>query len=876
MDERRRTTADQPGSGQEALPGAFRLGYPLLRGRWDEMVTGHGALRPHWEPFIEALSALPDQEMQSRWEGAQRLIRENGVTYNVYGDPRGLDRPWQLDPVPLLIAPEEWKSIEAALVQRASLMNHILADLYGNQDMLLEGMIPPALVYANPAYLRPLRHAAVPGGVHLHLYAVDIARDENGQWWVMADRCEAPSGVGYALENRAIVSRTLSDIMRTLPVEPLAPFVQKLSDALNGLTPRNRETPRSVLLTPGPYNETYFEHAYLARQLGFTLVESEDLTVRDSRVFLKTLDGLQPVDIILRRTDGAFCDPVELRGDSALGIAGLVQAVRRGTVVVANSLGSGVLEGGALAPFLPGLCRRLLGEDLSMPTVPTWWCGGEAECEHVLSRMDKLVIKAALPGGLRMIPQFGERLTKDKKAELIAAIRRRPKDFIGQERPKLSSAPVWSKGGEMEPRPTMLRVFLAAHDGGYVAMPGGLPRVAAESGGAMVSMQQGGGSKDTWVQAERHDRPIIAHKSLPVRVKLVRGSLDLPSRVADNLFWFGRYVERAEDTTRLLRAALSRAGSSAGFGAAEELPVALELLRRVFKPPQEQANEVAAIARMAFDPEHGVGLHATVERVGRMASLVRDRLSADTWRAVSRLSEAVKAVGGNKLRPNIQDKLAALNDVILAGEALSGLAMENMTRGLSWRFVDIGRRLERAVHVVDLLSGVLAHEDGVGGPELDVLLEISDSSITYRSRYLSSPQFAPVLDLLLADESNPRSLAFQLAALGTHMEHLAANRRATFYGPLQRQTIWLTGAVRTADIEALCRPDEDGERRNLDGFLEVLRSKMWELSETLTREYFTHAVSRSSAPATMPMPLYDPRPESQPASRTEPASGAQP
>lgn len=854
MEERRRTAADQPGSRQETLPGVFRLGYPLLRERWDEMVSETGDLRPHWDSFIGSLSALPAQEMQNRWDGAQRLIRENGVTYNVYGDPRGLDRPWQLDPVPLLISPQDWQGIEAALTQRATLMNRILADLYGGQDMLLEGMIPPALVYANPAFLRPLRHVPVPGDVYLHLYAVDIARDENGQWWVMSDRCEAPSGVGYALENRAIVARTLSDVMRTLPVEPLMPFVQKLSDTLNGLAPRNRETPRSVLLTPGPYNETYFEHAYLARQMGFTLVESEDLTVRDNRVFLKTLDGLQPVDTILRRTDGAFCDPVELRGDSALGIAGLVQAVRAGSVVMANALGSGLLEGGALGPFLPGLCRRLLGEDLAMPTVPTWWCGGDKECQHVLSRIDKLVIKPALPASLRMAPQFGESLGREKKDELIAAIRRRPQDYIGQARPKLSTAPVWSTGGEMEPRPTMLRVFLAAHDGGYIAMPGGLTRVAAERGGTMVSMQQGGGSKDTWVLAERHDRPVLPHKSAPVRVKLVRGALDLPSRVADNLFWFGRYVERTEDTTRLLRAALSRAGNAAGFGAAEELPVALELLRRVFRPPQEQATEVAAIARMAFDPDHGVGLHATVERVGRMASLVRDRLSADTWRAVSRLSEAVKAVGGKKLRPNIQDKLAALNDVILSVEALSGLAMENMTRGLSWRFVDIGRRLERGVHVVDLLSGVLAHEDGVGEPELDVLLEISDSSITYRSRYLSSPQFAPVLDLLLADESNPRSLAFQLAALSAHMDHLAANRRDAFYGALQRQTIWLTGAVRTADMVALGRPDEDGGRRNLDGFLEVLRSKLWELSETLTREYFTHAVSRSSAPATMPMP----------------------
>lgn len=861
MDERRRGAAARPGPDQEdfpleqeALPGAFRLGYPLLRGRWDEMAEADGALRPHWETFIDALSSLPGQEMQSRWEAAQRIIRENGVTYNVYGDPKGLDRPWRLDPVPLLIAPDEWKSIEQALIQRATLMNRILSDLYGPQDMLLEGMIPPALVYAHPNFLRPLRNVPVAGNIHLHLYAVDIARDHDGRWWVMEDRCEAPSGAGYALENRSIVSRSLSDLMRSLPVEPLGPFFQKFSDTLTGLTPRNRETPRAVLLTPGPYNETYFEHAYLVRQLGFTLVESEDLTVRDNRVYLKTLDGLQPVDVILRRTDGSFCDPVELRGDSALGVAGLVQAVRAGSVVMANALGSGVLEGGALAPFLPGLCRRLMGEDLAMPAVPTWWCGGDKECAHVLDNIDTLMIKPALPGGPRIPAQSGEHLSQGKKAELVAAIRRNPMDYVGQERLKFSAAPVWSQG-EMTPRPVMLRVFLAAHEGSYIAMPGGLTRVAAERGAAVVSMQQGGGSKDTWVLAERHDRPAILHKSVPVHTKLLRGSLDLPSRVADNLFWFGRYVERCEDTTRLLRAALSRAGSAAGLGAAEELPVALNLLRRVFKPPKEYSKELSAIVRMAFDPRRETSLAATVERVGHMASLVRDRLSADTWRAVSRLADVIKEVENGKKRPSVQDRLAALNDVILAGEALSGLAMENMTRGLSWRFVDIGRRLERSVHVIDLWSGAMLHEGGVTTPGLDVLLEVSDSSITYRSRYFSSPQFAPVLDLLLADESNPRSLGFQLAALAGHMEHLAANRRLLFYGPLQRQIIWLTGAVRTADIEALSRPDEDGDRCNLDGFLEVLRSRMWELSETLTQEYFTHAVSSSSAPASMPAPL---------------------
>jgi uncharacterized alpha-E superfamily protein len=386
----------------------------------------------------------------------------------------------------------------------------------------------------------------------------------------------------------------------------------------------------------------------------------------------------------------------------------------------------------------------------------------------------------------------------------------------------------------------MLRVFLVAFDDTYVAMPGGLTRVAAERSGTIVSIQEGGGSKDTWLLADKAVRASVPARLPSGPVKLLRGAHDLPSRVADNLFWFGRYLERGEDTARLLRAALSRAGSMAGYGAAEELPVALGLLGRRFRldlAPNEKAR-VAALTGSAFDASVTDSLRFTAEKVHRMASLARDRLSADTWRAVNRLLEVVSAVHpGPQLI--FDDALNALNNLVLASESLSGLVMENMTRGLAWRFVDFGRRLERSIHVVELISGALAQEGGIGGAVLDVLLEVSDSSMTYRSRYLSAPQFAPVLDLLMADESNPRSLGFQLAALAAHCDQFAVNRRSDFLRPEQRLMLWCTGAVRTADPEVLCQPDEDS-------FLEVLRTKLWELSQVVTSEYFAHTEAGSS------------------------------
>jgi uncharacterized circularly permuted ATP-grasp superfamily protein/uncharacterized alpha-E superfamily protein len=832
-------------SRQGVLPGALRLGYSPPRGSWDEMFGADGLPRPHCEGFFSFLSTLTKEEMRRRSDLGLRLIRENGVTFNVYGGRDGLDRPWQLDPLPMMITAEEWRAIESALVQRATLLNLVLSDLYGPQNLLAHGDLPPVPILSNPGYLRPLKDVRVPRGTYLHLYAADIARTPAGRWQVVSDRCEAPSGAGYALENRAIIGRLLADAMRDQKVRTLTPFFQKMRDSLLELSPRSRETPRIVLLTPGPYNETFFEHAYLARQLGYTLVEGEDLTMRDGRVWLKTLEGLQPIDVILRRTTGPFCDPLELRSDSVLGVAGLTRAVRAGSVVVANALGSGVIEGGVLSPFLPALARTLLGEDLRMESVPAWWCGREPDMSHVLANLERLVIKPSFPRPGKVATLFGERLSESRRTELAAQIRERPREFLAQERIRLSTTPVWN-GEALDSRPMMLRVHLVAHGDGYAAMPGGLGRVAGEAGGSMVSLQSGGGNKDVWVLADKAERAPVGVRSQG-QVRLIRGARDLPSRVADNLYWFGRYVERADNTTRMLRAALARAGSTAAFGAADELPIAVGLLGRLFKtgPAVTDEEKLAAIIASAFGASHTDGLRFTAERVHRMASLTRDRLSPDTWRAVNHLLQAahsIESVG----RLQVEDALSGLNNLVLACEALSGLVMENMTRGLAWRFVDVGRRLERAVHMLDLLSGVLPSSEGPGTPSLEVLLEISDSTMTYRSRYQSTPQFAPVWDLLLVDESNPRSLGFQLAALADHMDMLAAHRRVTFLGPEQRLTVWLTGAVRTVEVERLCVADEDGEVHALARYMEALRSKLWELSEEVTRQYFTHSAARGS------------------------------
>ena len=413
-------------------PWRFLQDYRPLQGVYDEMLAPTGALRAQCEAFVASVEAMGQQEFAQRRDNARRAIRENGVTYNVYGDPQGVDRPWDLDMVPLVVAADDWSHLERGLAQRTRLLNMILSDLHGPQRLLQRGVLPPSLALGNPAFLRPCHGIPVPRGLYLHMHGVDLARSPQGDWLVIADRTQAPSGAGYALENRLVMLHSLPEAFRSAHIQRLAAFFRVQRDTLAALAPESAQPAKVVLLTPGPYNETYFEHAYLARYLGFTLVEGGDLTVRDRRVFIKTLEGLQPVNVIFRRLDDGFCDPLELRGDSFLGVAGLVDAVRAGHVAVANALGSGLVETAAILPFLPALCRELLGEELRLASVPTWWCGQPDHLEHVLANLETLVVKPAFPVK-GQDPIFGQRLSVRERSELSATIRARPEDFVAQD-----------------------------------------------------------------------------------------------------------------------------------------------------------------------------------------------------------------------------------------------------------------------------------------------------------------------------------------------------------------------------------------------------------------------------------------------------------
>jgi uncharacterized circularly permuted ATP-grasp superfamily protein/uncharacterized alpha-E superfamily protein len=819
-------------------------GYHPLEGTYDEMVAAPGVLRPHCEGFVRSLEALGQHEFASRWEGAKRSIRENGVTYNVYGDPQGVDRPWELDMVPLLISPAEWTRIETALIQRTTLLNLILGDLYGPRTLLGAGLLPPSLVFSNPAFLRTCHGIRVPHGIHLHLHAVDLARSPDGQWWVLADRTQAPSGAGYALENRIVLGRSLPEAFRDCQVHRLASFFRAQRDTLMALAPQPHDQPKVVLLTPGPYNETYFEHAYLARYLGFSLVEGGDLTVRDRRVFIKTLEGLQPVDVIFRRLDDSFCDPLELRSDSSLGVAGLVEAARAGNVTVANALGSGVIETAAIMPFLPALCRHLLGEDLMLPSVPTWWGGQPRDLQHMLEHLDQLVVKRAFPTEARE-PVFGRKLSDREKSLLAAELGTRPDHFVAQEQVTLAAAPVWHQH-RMEPRPVVFRTYVAAASDSYTVMPGGLTRVSSTHDVPIVSMQRGGGSKDTWVLSEGpvSSVTLLAPAGSPTRPE--RAGSDLPSRVAESLFWLGRYAERAEHAIRLLRSVVARL-TDLDSSDPRELSALLHVLVDLEMLPERFAEHVPLrelevdMLSFIFKENPHSGLRRTLNELRRIAAVVRDRLSIDTWRILNQLHQDLRLRHG---RVQFDDVLAHLNRMITDLAAFSGMEMENMTRGHGWRFLDVGRRLERAMNATSLVRKALS-----AGPSdnamLEPLLEIADSSMTYRRRYFARPQLSPVLDLLLLDDSNTRAVAFQLAAVSEHIRHLPRDPKAPSPTREERLIDQAVATLLQVDPHTVYRDGEAGARE-VTALLRSIEVDLRALSETITYFYFSHAELRVS------------------------------
>jgi len=833
-------------TAREKLHPASLLGsYQPPAGVYDELLDADGMVRPQWHEFVHLLGALGRDELERRWQQARRLIHENGITYNVHGDPRGRDRRWELDALPLLMPHNEWAVLAAGLAQRGRLLNAILADLYGPQRLVREGVLPPELVFAHPGFLRPCHGVPVPEDSYLNLYAAHLARSPEGTWSVVADRTQAAVGPGYAVENRIVISRMLPHVFHHCQVERLAGFFKQLRERLETLAAGRRAQPQIVLLSPGPSSPTYFEDSYLARYLGYDLVEGEDLTVRDNQVFLKTLGGLVAVDGLLRRVMDDDCDPLELAGHSTRGVPGLVNAARSGHVVVANALGSGLVEAPVLMAFLPEICRRLLGEELQIPSVRTWWCGDETSRKYVLANLERLVIGPAVPDPQRPLVHAAT-LDAERRTRLAKEIKAAPGNYIAQELIVRSTAPVWSDG-TLRAGHIALRTFLVAAGDNYRVMPGALAHVSTSQQTLGESLFVGHGSKDVWIMAEGPVAPVTLLQPPGTPITPRRSGIDLPSRVADNLFWLGRHVERAEGSARLLRSIFTRLISEAAPGSLNELIALYRALCGPLSPPENESVGEGTVSTMEllvmeflYDEHQPGSLQSVLSALGRVAKVVRDRISLDSWRILKRVDDDFRPgypLGG--VSP--ADILAMLNQMIFNFSAFAGVATENMVRGPGWQFLDLGRRIERALAMIALLRSTLSTASSGEHAVLEALLEIADSSMTYRNRYATNLQTAPLLDLLVTDETNPRAIAFQLSALAIHVERLPRSAGDPLLRDEQRLVLSVLSAVRLADVHALAEPDGDGERPQLDELLGDSAAKLCDLASAISHKYLVHA-----------------------------------
>jgi uncharacterized circularly permuted ATP-grasp superfamily protein/uncharacterized alpha-E superfamily protein len=813
-------------------------GYAGLAGRFDECKAGDGSVRPHWADFLRGLGPDPSATLRAAAEASARAVLEQDVSMNVYAGARSEPKPWPLDVVPHLLSSDDWEVLSDGLRQRARLYNTLLADVYGPQKFLRNGVLPPGLVMANPHFLRPCSGLGNRRGVFLHHYAADIARSPDGTWWVLQDRLDAPSGMGYSLQNRLIVRTALSREFHRARAEKLDRFFRDFRSSLADLAPRRGwgEEPRVVFLTPGPANETYFEHSYLARHLCHPLVEGADLTTRDRQVFLRTVGGLERVDAIVRRVDSGFCDPLELNSRSVLGVPGLVHAAQGGHVAIANQLGGAALESSCFLAFLEPLCRSVLGEDLRLPSVATWWCGHREARAYVLDNLDKLVVKPSFRERGALATRYGAVLANRELDALAASIKARPGYFCGQERVLLGTTPAWSEGA-LRPVPFVMRLFVAWHDGEYRVMPGGLTRFDPSGADAIVSLQRGSATKDTWVLSTGP----AEDSSPPAPADPIPGSHrpeSTPSRLADNLYWFGRYLERTAQMLRLLNELDPLLRDEV---AALDPTVAMDSLRILRTAQSGRTDESATSAELATrirveadDPDHPGSLAANLASLIRVLDQVKVNLPPEFWRTLRRL-RAIAAQGQPQFEADLGQQLASLE----------ALGSETLPHDTGWHFLKLGRRIERARHIVFLSDGLLIPEQAGKGERpaqasefrLQTLLHFTDCLFTYRTMYHGVFQPASILAWLIGAPENPRGLRFQAERIADHVAALPEELAPSAVRALRATAFRLVSDAKLVEPSVLA-----ADPRRARDFFAGAETILTDLNDRLTQVYFSHSV----------------------------------
>lgn len=809
----------------------------------NEVFTPEGEMREHWRYLIDSIQALGPEALADREQKARRILRDDGATYNIYGETASSDRTWALDIIPSLISSDDWAQIESGLLERAELFNLLLRDIYGPRDLIRTGVIPPEALFSHQGFLRACQGIQLPGDQDLILHAADLMRDESGNLCVMTDRTQCPSGMGYALENRTVMSRVLPSLFRDSHVHRLAVFFQRLRHKLNSLS--RVDNPHVVVLTPGAHNETYFEHAYIANYLGLDLVQSGDLVVRNGLVWMKSLDGLNRVDVILRRVDDWYCDPVELRSNSQLGVPNLLEAVRAGNVIIANPLGSGVLESPTLLKYLPKIAKALLGRELRLPSVPSYWGGDSADLQFIEANIDNIVVKPIYRGGGAKSIVTGDLSARQKK-DLLHLIRSRPFDYVGQPVLNASTVPC-HENGQLIARPALLRTYAVASDSSYSLLPGGLTRAGGQLNAFAISNQTGAISKDTWVIASEPERKVSLDDTAEIPASDSE-LISLPSRVVENLFWMGRYAERAEASLRILRMTFMLLN---GEESISDLSKSI-ILQAVTKVTSTEPGFVNASAKLIANAEQElISIVNDEQRMGTVRSNInamlfcadesKEQLSSDTLRVINDIRDALLELDG-ALTGGGAALEEALDPLVTALMALSGLAHESMSRGIGWRFMQMGKRIERGLLTASTIRELIVPEVNPADQNtlIEAMLLCMETLISYRRRYRARMSVQTSLDVVLLDTTNPRSLLHQLETLSNHIEKLpkSPDTRHELSGE-ERAVLDAVTSLKLSLLGELSAR-EDGQRKNLLASMDKVTLNLTEVNNFITDKYFNH------------------------------------
>ncbi|TAH25822.1 MAG: hypothetical protein EAZ07_06055 [Cytophagales bacterium] len=833
-------------------PETFASNYSTYPNRFDELLDSKQELRNHWLGFEKTYQNLGKTEFDNRCDELKRLLRENGVTYNVYGDVENINRPWKLDPIPFIINQKEWALLEIGIKQRAKLLNLILIDIYGKKELFQKGLLPLELIYNHSGFVRQANGINLQNQTPLTLYASDIARNNKGEYWVISDRTQAPSGLGYCLENRSVMSRSFSDFFKETNIRKLSSYAQIYRTAINSIAPNQSDAPKIVLLSPGPHNETFFEHAYVASFMGYTLVQGDDLVVRENNVWLKSLEGLEKVDVIIRRVDDLFCDPLELKEESQLGIPGLLEVIRSGNVAVANSIGSAVLENPGLMAFLPSICKHYLDEELIIPSIASWWCGQKSELAYVLEHLQDMKIKTIYRQEGRSTISEGN-LSKKELELLKQKIISKPYLYVGQELIDVASTPSYTHG-KLEPRFAAFRNFAVAYKNDYHCMPGGLTRSSDQKDIFKVSNQLGGYSKDTWILGS--EPPI--QLSLPlanVQKAKLKQDQSISSRAAENLYWVGRYVERIRINARFLNVVLDHLNQSNKTLIETEQAYTNNLLYSLthltmsypgFLDPEKSKELLSSpfheIIRIIFDTKISSSLASNIQNLKRSIYSIRDKFSLYTWRAVYKLEEEWQDLLQSQ-HHNYRSINHALDNIIIYLSALMEMNSESTVKEHSFMLLDIGRRIEKALLITSLIRSTFStkHEDAVESKLMEAILISCSSLNTYRSRYRGQLSISATIDLLLLDNTNSSSLAYQIEAIKNCMEQLPDINKNYAKSEEQKTIFEIYALLKLSDPSKLVATENDNDLRvQLEHILSKITTQLVNISGLITTKYFSH------------------------------------